>query len=314
MIASAPAMQRVLATVDRVISTDFPVVIHGESGTGKELIARAIHQHGARSRAGFVAINCGALNETLLESELFGHAKGAFTGAGQAREGLFEAASGGTLFLDEVGEMSLPMQVKLLRALQEKTIRRVGENVERPIDVRVLAATHRDLLEMCACGAFREDLFYRLATLVLELPPLRERAEDIPLLVRTILEKTCGRLGVTVPVVTGDAVDALMAFDWPGNIRQLENVIRGALVMSDGVIQADTLRPLLGGKAKPRRLAKPAHPTSDRRSYRGRPPKFGETEVRAALDKHNGHRRRSAQELGVSERTFQRYLTKFGLH
>jgi transcriptional regulator with GAF, ATPase, and Fis domain len=260
LIAQAPSMRRVLAQLDRVVDATLPIVVQGESGTGKELIARALHFQGPRQKRPFVAVNCGALSESLLESELFGHKRGAFTGATEDRKGLFEAAQGGTLFLDEVGEMSLAMQVKLLRALQERRVRPVGAVQEIAVDARVVAATNRDLARMVAEGSFREDLYYRLATLVLHLPPLRERREDVPLLVRHLLERACQEAQRPVPRVTADAVHLLLDYDWPGNIRQLENVIRAAVVLSDGDLEPAILAPLLG--ARPERQAGP--PDQDR--------------------------------------------------
>mgnify|MGYP001942450549 CR=1 FL=1 len=315
IVAQAPAMRRVLGQVDRVVDTNIPVVIQGESGTGKEVIAKAIHFNGRRKTSPFVAVNCGALAETLLESELFGHKKGAFTGATTDRKGLFEAASGGTLFLDEVGEMSLTMQVKLLRALQERRIRPVGAIKELSVDVRIVAATNRDLQQMVREGTFREDLYYRLATLVLRLPPLRDRREDIPLLVRHILTRTCAESGLDVPQVTGQAVSTLMQHRWPGNIRQLENVIRAATVLSDTHITPETLLHLLPTNlpltthttTRPPRPPSPAHPRS---SAPGRPPKCSAEQVNEAMRLNNNNRTAAARMLGVSLRTLQRYLSQ----
>ena len=315
IIAEAPTMRRVLEQVDRVVATDLPVVVQGESGTGKELISRAIHFNGPRGEGPFVAVNCGALTESLLESELFGHKKGAFTGAISERKGLFETASGGTLFLDEVGEMSLVMQVKLLRALQEQRVRPVGATREVEVDVRILAATNRDLASMVEEGTFRQDLYYRLATLVIRLPPLRQRAADIPLLVRHILRDACARLGAEPPIVTGGAVEALMGYTWPGNIRQLENVIRAALALRDGDITADVVRPLIQAQGPaPRPIATaPAPVTTGSTVQVGRPPKCGPKEVRAALEGAGYNRSQAAEELGVSLRTLQRYIKKYRL-
>jgi transcriptional regulator with GAF, ATPase, and Fis domain len=306
LIARAPSMVRVLSQVDRVVDTMLPVVIQGASGTGKEVIARAMHFNGPRRSGSFVPINCGALAETLLESELFGHKKGAFTGAFADRKGLFESASGGTLFLDEVGEMSLSMQVKLLRALQESKIRPVGAVHEIDVDVRVLAATNRDLVEMISAGTFREDLYYRLATLVVELPPLRERREDIPLLVRHILKRATKDSASTPPTVTGPAVALLMQHHWPGNIRQLENVIHASMVMCDDAITPEVLLPLM-----PRSAATAFNPPAvavKMRPHPGRPPKCTREEILGAMELFEGNRARAAEHLGVSLRTLQRYL------
>jgi serine/threonine-protein kinase PknK len=308
MIARAPAMQPVLNQIDRVVDTMLPIVIQGESGTGKEVIARTIHGGGSRRRGAFVAVNCGALAEQLLESELFGHKRGAFTGATQDRKGLFEAASGGTLFLDEVGEMSLAMQVKLLRALQEKTIRPVGAIHEIPTDARILAATNRNLTAMVAAGTFREDLYYRLATLVIELPALRDRRDDIPLLVQHVLDRVCRDAGRAVPPVSGHALRLLCDYGWPGNIRQLENVVRAALVMSDAELRPEVVASLLpesqhrGSRPQARAWAPARAP--------GRPRKCSDQQIADALQSSGGNRAAAARALGISVRTLQRYLTE----
>ncbi|MEL6178661.1 MAG: sigma-54-dependent Fis family transcriptional regulator, partial [Myxococcota bacterium] len=316
IVGESPTMQRVLQQVDRVIATELPVVVQGESGTGKELISRAIHFNGPRREGPFVAVNCGALTESLLESELFGHKKGAFTGATADRKGLFESATGGTLFLDEVGEMSLVMQVKLLRALQEKRVRPVGATREVGVDVRILAATNRDLATMVQEEDFRQDLFYRLATLIIHLPPLRERPEDIPLLVRHILHDTCQEMGIKPPRVTGGAVQVLVNYTWPGNIRQLENIVRAALALSDGDITADVLHPLIDAQGPTRTAAEPRTISSSRQPMMagiqvGRPPKCTAEKVREALKRNNYDRSETAQELKVSLRTLQRYMKKY---
>jgi transcriptional regulator with GAF, ATPase, and Fis domain/serine/threonine protein kinase len=239
IIGEAPALKRVLALVDRVAAAEVPVLLTGESGSGKELVARAIHRYSARAEHPFVGENCGALPETLLESTLFGHVRGAFTGAHRPRTGLLEAASGGTLFLDEVGEMSLGMQTKLLRVLEEQQVRPVGSEHERTIDVRVIAATHRDLEAMVADGRFREDLFYRLNVIALRIPPLRERPTDVPLLVRHFLRKH--HPDATEVPLSDAAMQRLQAFAWPGNVRQLENEVRRALLLCDGRIEVEHL-------------------------------------------------------------------------
>jgi len=313
IIAHAPAMRAVFEQVDRVVGTTLPVVVHGESGTGKELIARAIHFNGPRQRAPFVAVNCGALAETLLESELFGHKKGAFTGANTDRQGLFEAAHGGTLFLDEVGEMSLGMQVKLLRALQEGRVRPVGATREVEVDVRVIAATHRDLGAMMAAAAFRQDLFYRLATLIIRLPPLRERREDIPLLVRHFLQVHCERAGSAEPEVGGDALQVLMGADWPGNIRQLENIVRAATVLGGARITGELLLTLLHGQHTRASGGPSGGPGAAEGVRVGRPRKCSREEVRQALARFGAQRQAAADHLGISTRTLQRYLQKFDL-
>ena len=234
MVAASPAMKGIMRTVRKIAGYKTTVLIQGESGTGKELVARALHRLSPRAEAEFVAVNCGAIPESLLESELFGHRKGAFTDAAQDHKGLFSEADGGTLFLDEVGELPLPLQVKLLRALQEEEIRPVGDTRTLKVDVRVVAATVRNLEAEVAAGRFREDLFYRLQVFPVTLPPLRERPEDVPLLVRHFIESTRRRLGIQVLGITSQALNALVAHEWPGNIRELENTIEHAMVLSDG--------------------------------------------------------------------------------
>ena len=234
IVGGNPKMRQVYALIERIAPATSSVLIQGESGTGKELVAKAIHQRSLRNRHPFVAINCGGLPETLLESELFGHAKGAFTGAVATKKGLFDTASGGTLFLDEIGETSPAMQVKLLRALQEKRIRPVGGNEEHPVDARVLAATNQDLQKMVQEKRFREDLYYRVNVISIVMPPLRERREDIPLLVRFFTEKYARLWGKEVPALTQEAMRALEKYAWPGNVRELENVIERAMALAQG--------------------------------------------------------------------------------
>jgi DNA-binding NtrC family response regulator len=234
LMAHSPAMRRALELARRVAPVDSTVLITGESGVGKERVARLIHEESARVAGPFVAINCGAVPESLLESELFGHAKGAFTGATQDRPGLFEAANGGTLLLDEIGEIPPPMQVKLLRTLQEWEVRRVGENKNRKVDVRVLAATNRDLAAEVQAERFRQDLFYRLRVIELRVPPLRERRDDILPLARTFLSEAAKRVGRKVTGMTPAAANQLVRYDWPGNVRELENAIERAVVLARG--------------------------------------------------------------------------------
>jgi transcriptional regulator with PAS, ATPase and Fis domain len=227
-------MRRVLDLAHRVAKVDSTVLVTGESGTGKEVVARQIHAESSRVARPFVAVNCGAVPEGLLESELFGHARGSFTGATHDRPGLFEAAHGGTLFLDEVGEVPPSMQVKLLRALQEREVRRVGENKSRPVDVRVVAATNRDLAADVVKGHFRQDLYYRLRVIELRLPPLRERKEDILPLARTFLAEVARRVGSKVSAFTPGAANQLLRYGWPGNVRELENAVERAVVLARG--------------------------------------------------------------------------------
>jgi DNA-binding NtrC family response regulator len=234
LVGKSPPMKDVYQLLDQASKLDITVLLNGETGTGKELAARAIHYHSARKERRFVPVNCGALPAELVERELFGHAKGAFTGAAGAKQGLFEEAEGGTIFLDEIGELPLAMQVKLNRALQEKEIRRVGENRAVRIDVRVIAATHRDLKAEVAQGRFREDLFYRLNVFPVVLPALRDRREDIPLLATHFLEKHASALRKDISGLEGDAVRALTGYPWPGNVRELENAIERAVAVVTG--------------------------------------------------------------------------------
>ncbi len=251
LLGKSPAMQRVFELIRKIAPTKTNVLLTGESGTGKELAARALHYEGPRAQKPFVAVNCGAIPETLLESELFGHVKGAFTGAAGAKEGLFEAADGGTLFLDEIAELPAPLQVKLLRALQERKIKPVGGVEERAVDVRVVAATNRNLDAEVASGAFRQDLYYRLNVIEVHLPPLRQRRDDIPLLVDHFLKRFAGELRKRMTGLAPEAMNALVAYDFPGNVRELENLIERAVTLeTDHVIHRVSL-PELAGSATP---------------------------------------------------------------
>lgn len=242
IVARSPKMVKALEVADKVAGHPSPVLITGASGTGKELVARLIHRESARAGAPFVPVNCGAIPENLLESEFFGYVKGAFSGAERDKEGLFEAADGGTLFLDEVGELPQPLQVKLLRVLQEGEFRRVGDTATRTTDVRIIAATNRDLEKAVSEGEFREDLYYRIAVVPIHLPPLRDRNEEVPELVHHLLERHRNRLGVEVDGVEPAAMEILLEYPWPGNVRELENVLERALVLTeDGTIGVDEL-------------------------------------------------------------------------
>ena len=242
MIGASDAMLEVYDLIERVAPSDVPVLVQGETGTGKELVARALHEHGRRKGARLMAENCAAVPENLLESELFGHKKGAFTGATQDRDGHFVAADGGTVFLDEIGDMPLQMQAKLLRVLQDGEIRPVGSNASRRVDVRIVAATHRDLVEAARDGSFREDLLFRLNVITIHLPPLRERAGDVERLVRGLLPGIAEEVGREARITDG-ALHALTAWTWPGNVRELENELRRAVALSDGVIDVADLSP-----------------------------------------------------------------------
>ncbi|RMF43535.1 MAG: sigma-54-dependent Fis family transcriptional regulator [Deltaproteobacteria bacterium] len=234
IIGHSPAMQKVFSRLEKIVHTDSTILILGESGTGKELVARAIHYNGNRRNKPFIDINCGAIPAELLESELFGHVRGAFTGAVADKPGKFELANGGTIFLDEIGTMPMHLQMKLLRVLQEQEIERVGGSRKIKLDVRVISATNADLEQDVREGRFREDLFYRLNVIPIILPPLRERREDIPLLVRYFLQKTCTVMGRELMSVTSEAMRALESYDWPGNVREMENVIERTVALTDG--------------------------------------------------------------------------------
>jgi two-component system, NtrC family, response regulator HydG len=234
LVGGSEKMQRIFKTVQKVAATDSTVIVSGESGTGKELVARAIHDLSKRAQGPFIKVNAGALPETLLESELFGHEKGAFTGAIRSKMGRFELADAGSLFLDEIGEIPPSMQVKLLRALQEQEFERVGGEATIKVDVRVIAATNKDLAKEVAAGRFREDLYYRLQVVPIELPPLRDRRDDIPVLATHFVAKLAPRVNVRVRGIADDALGRLMAYHWPGNVRELENVIEQALVFTEG--------------------------------------------------------------------------------
>lgn len=243
LYGQSPAMAQLRQTIGKVARSQAPVYIVGESGTGKELVARTIHAEGARSAGPFVPVNCGAIPAELMESEFFGHKKGSFTGAHADKPGLFQSADGGTLFLDEIAELPLPMQVKLLRAIQEKSIRPVGANSEVPVDVRILSATHKDLGALVADGKFRQDLYYRINVIELRVPPLRERQDDLPGLAAKVLQRLAPAQGRAVPLLSSDALEALRAYHFPGNVRELENILERALALAEGdTLAADDLR------------------------------------------------------------------------
>lgn len=249
IVGKSEVMQNVYEMMEKVAPTDSTILIYGESGTGKELVARAIHYHSPRKDKPFVAINCGGLPEGLLESELFGHVKGAFTGAISDKVGLFRVANGGTIFLDEVSATSPTIQVKLLRVLQEKEIKRVGDTKDIPVSVRVLTATNKRLDKEVAKGSFREDLFYRLSVIPLELPPLRERKEDMPLLVQHFLDKYSGPGKENLKTISPEVMDVFLDYDWPGNVRELENVIERAITLCEGdrILPKDLPQKLIEG-------------------------------------------------------------------
>jgi transcriptional regulator with GAF, ATPase, and Fis domain len=299
IVGKSPAMARVLALVERVAAADVPVAIEGESGTGKELVARALHEHGPRRKGPLVTLNCGALPEALLESELFGHVKGAFTGADRDRRGLFQAADGGTLFLDEVGDMPARMQADLLRALQEKTIRPVGATRDLAVDVRVVAAANRPLEELVAAGRFRRDLYYRLHVVTIALPPLRDRPEDVPLLVDHFLDAIALRVQRPKKGVTRAAMRRLMDHPWPGNVRQLEHALMNACVLAESeVLDVADLEAVLSSQRPAR------SPGGDRREKE-------RTRIVGALEECGWNKSKAAAHLGMPRRTFYRRLAHY---
>jgi two-component system response regulator AtoC len=320
MIGASPELAALLAALRRMSAADSTVLVRGESGTGKELVARALHQQSPRAAGPFVAVNCGAIPAGLMESELFGHRKGAFTDALRDRQGLLEQASGGTLFLDEIAELPLPLQVKLLRVLEDDSIRRLGDVEDTPIDVRLVAATARDLEAEVAAGRFREDLYYRLNVLALRLPPLRQRAEDIPLLAAHFAARVSARLRLGVRGIAPEAMRVLRAHAWPGNVRELENTIERAAVMCEGgVIDVASLpervRPAGLPSGLPARSSvgggggDPAADLSIKRAAR----RAEEELIRRALAQTAGNRTRAAELLEISHRALLYKIKEYGV-
>jgi len=305
IVAKSKVMQRLVDLTRRVAAVDSTVMITGESGAGKERIARLVHDHSPRANKPFIAVSCGAITETLLESELFGHVRGAFTGATHDRPGLFEAANEGTLLLDEVGEVSAGMQVKLLRVLQEREIRRVGENITRKVDVRVVAATNRDLAKAVAEGTFRQDLYYRLRVVELVVPALRERRADILPLARLLLGEAALRMKRDVEGFTPDVADRLLRYPWPGNVRELENAMERAAALARGTrVEIDDLP----GEVR--------NAAPDLLSIAGEVQPLAEVEKRyilAALDANGGNQTQTAKQLGIGTATLYRRLKQYGL-
>jgi two-component system response regulator PilR (NtrC family) len=322
IIGSSAAMEKLKQTVRTVASTASTVLIHGESGTGKELVARAVHICSPRATEPFVSVNCGAFPETLLESELFGYLKGAFTGANQNKRGLFEVAGGGTIFLDEISEMTLAMQVKLLRVLQERTVRPVGGTSEIPIDVRVIAATNRDLDKAVAENLFREDLYYRLNVIPIRVPNLRERREDIQLLANHFLKKYATAANRSILRVNKNSLDALCDYEWPGNVRQLENTVERAvaLEMTDELhVELPAERPKAraaavgaGATGGTSEIA-PGAVLPEGVGMEGYVASIERTLLQSALDRSNGVQTKAADLLGISYRSFRHLMKKYEL-
>ncbi|MER3428049.1 MAG: hypothetical protein C4334_08090 [Pyrinomonas sp.] len=313
LLGQSAAMEKVRAMIDKVAETDATVLIRGESGTGKELVARAIHER-SRRRGRFVAVNCAALPSELIESELFGHEKGAFTGATMRRQGKFEQASGGTLFLDEIGDMSVAVQAKLLRAIEERAIERLGGSEPIPVDVRIVSATHRDLEREIEAGNFRADLFFRLRVVTIEIPPLRERREDIPLLAAAFAQNAAQRYGVTSRPFSSAALRSLVEHDWRGNVRELRNAVERAVIMAEG--REITARDL----ALERRSVR-AEDENDSPSlrvpftmnFRADRREFERAYIARCLESTGGNVTRAAQLLGMHRQSLQHKLRELGL-
>ena len=326
IVGSCPAMREVYKSVGRVAAQDVPVLITGESGTGKELVALAIYQHGPRARAPFLALNCAAIPENLLESELFGHEKGAFTGADRRRIGKFEQCNGGTLFLDEIGDMPLALQAKILRLLQEQVFERVGGSETVRTDVRLIAATHRDLKAASAEGKFRPDLYYRLGVFTIHLPPLRERREDLPLLVQHYLRRFSRELAREVREIAPEAMERLRFYAWPGNVRELQSVLKQALLRASGPVLLPTFLPDLSGEPGGP-AAEPSAPDLGLGAYSRQ--RLGPdahdlyADVHRELDRlflsrvmayTHGNQNQAARLLGIARQTLRQKLRDLGLH
>jgi two-component system nitrogen regulation response regulator GlnG len=327
IVGSCPAMREVYKAIGRVTAQNVPVLITGESGTGKELVARAIYQHGPRAMAPFLALNCAAIPETLLESELFGHEKGAFTGAERRRIGKFEQVNGGTIFLDEIGDMPLALQAKMLRLLQEQSFERLGGNETVRTDVRVIAATHHDLKADSADGKFRPDLYYRLGVFTIHLPPLRERGDDLPLLAQHYVHRFSRELGRDVQEVAPEALERLRGYDWPGNIRELQSVLKQALLRASGTVLLPAFLPKLPGQPGESSPTLPARADLDVEAFiRGRlgpdaSDLYAETHrevdrllLPRVLEYTGGNQHQAARLLGIARQTLRQKLRDLGLH
>lgn len=313
IVGRSEAMLAVFKLIETIAPTNSTILVTGESGTGKELVARAIHFNSLRRDRPFVALNCGALPETLLESELFGHLRGSFTGASANKKGLIEVADRGTIFLDEIGEMSPLMQVKLLRVLQERRFRRVGGTDEVTADIRVITATNQDLSRMVAEGKFREDLFYRINVIAVHLPPLRDRAEDIPLLAEHFLEKCSEQMGKVVARISGEALAYLEAYDWPGNIRELENVIERAVALEQTpTILSESLPAHILGRT-PKNAPQPVPLPETGFDLEQHVQEVERDYIAQALRRAGGVQVKAAELLGMSFRSFRYYVKKYNL-
>jgi len=322
LIGSAPAIKKLREQISKLARGQAPVHIKGESGSGKEVVARLIHNNGPRSTGSFVAVNCGAIPPELMESELFGHVKGSFTGAAQDKIGLFQAAAGGTLFLDEVADLPLLMQVKLLRAIQEKSVRPVGANEEQPTDIRLLSATHKDLAGEVEAGRFRNDLYYRINVIDVHVPSVRDRAEDIPVLAKALLQRIAAEEGNENAQLDTTALKALSAYSFPGNVRELENMLERALALSDGeTISADDLQFATSGKTS---AASPKHSSTDGNGQNWSvTDAYGDMEgyledierniLSTALEESRWNKTATAKILGISFRSLRYRLKKLGL-
>ena len=306
ILGKSQNMKAVFDLVNRVSQATANILISGESGTGKEMVARAIHDCGPRAKKPFIAINCTAIPETLLESELFGHARGSFTGAVQRKRGLFEEAEGGTLFLDEIGDMNVQLQSKLLRVIQEKKVRAVGENIDKAVDVRIVAATHKDLKEAMKEGRFREDLYYRLSVIPIVIPPLRHRKEDIPLLAEHFLKKYAATNNLKIKGFTKRAMNKLIHLRWEGNVRELENIVERAVVLASGTLidESDIPTPETTSAEHFFGSATEDFPTMDQLEKRY---------IQIILEKTGGRKDKAAQILGMNRRTLYRKEREYGL-